>query len=204
MKTPLGDFKYNLWQFLLAAFPITFCKEFTGEQLHFIFLIQSAMLSGGQLDIEMGRGSGKTSIIECAAIWGLLYEHSYYTVIVGRRLNDDAIDILKSIVLHVKYNKNLYMMNKDLFLRISGKGCIQLNDRFIEGKGINCFFAGMHKHADDGQVIRPDFVFIDDIACLSLSPVRKAKYEKVLQEQVFALGGPNSPISAISTKTRGH
>jgi len=73
-------------------FPLPFCKD----HLDFIHEVQEKIIHGGKKAIAMPRGSGKTTILECAVIWAVMYGHRKY-VFVASASREDVKKIHDSI-----------------------------------------------------------------------------------------------------------
>jgi hypothetical protein len=87
------DLKYFFEQY----FPKRFALEWSSYHLKVIEKLQEIILQGGgKFAIAMPRGSGKTTMIETAVIWAIIYGHCRYVVIIGAT-GDDAKKIIKSI-----------------------------------------------------------------------------------------------------------
>jgi hypothetical protein len=71
--------------FCEAYFPQTFHLAWSPDHLKVIAKIERAVLDGGLFAMAMPRGSGKTSICECACIWALLYGHREFIVLVATK-----------------------------------------------------------------------------------------------------------------------
>jgi hypothetical protein len=87
----------NLKYFYEQYFPKRFKLKWSSYHLKVIEKVQEIILQGGgKFAIAMPRGSGKTTMIETAVIWAILYGHCRYVVIIGAT-GDDAKKIIKSI-----------------------------------------------------------------------------------------------------------
>ena len=61
--------------FCESYFPQTFALGWSEDHLKVIDRIEISVLYGGLYAIAMPRGSGKTSLCECACMWATLYGH---------------------------------------------------------------------------------------------------------------------------------
>ena len=86
------DFRF----FCEAYFPFTFHLAWSPDHLKVIAKIEQAVLEGGLFAMAMPRGSGKTSICECACIWAVLYGHRDFVCLIGSD-EGHAMDMLESI-----------------------------------------------------------------------------------------------------------
>lgn len=74
-----GDFR----RFCEAYMPATFTLAWSPDHLRAIAKIEAAVLHGELFAFAMPRGSGKTSLVEAAAVWSLLFGHRDFVVVVG-------------------------------------------------------------------------------------------------------------------------
>jgi len=65
--------------------------------------IEQAVLEGGLFAMAMPRGSGKTTICECACIWAVLYGHREFVCLIGSD-EGHAMDMLDSIKTELDSN----------------------------------------------------------------------------------------------------
>jgi len=73
------DFQY----FCEAYFPQTFHLAWSADHVKVIRRIEQAVLHGGLFAMAMPRGSGKSTISECACIWAVLYGHREFVCLIG-------------------------------------------------------------------------------------------------------------------------
>lgn len=73
------DFKL----FAETYLPQTFTLRWSPDHLRVIAKVEAAVLRGELFAFAMPRGSGKSSIVEAAALWAVLYAHRDFVVIVG-------------------------------------------------------------------------------------------------------------------------
>ena len=98
-----ADFRF----FCDSYFPLTFHLPWSADHLKVIRKIEQAVLRGGLFAMAMPRGSGKTTICECACIWAVLYGHRDFVCLIGSD-EGHAMDMLESIKMELDGN--------DLFL----------------------------------------------------------------------------------------
>jgi hypothetical protein len=183
------DFK----QFCLTYFPKRFELAFSSYHLQVIARIEEIMIQGGgKLALAMPRGSGKTTLVETAVVWALLYGHCRYIVIVGSN-NSAARKLINNIKLALTQNKTLqedfpesvYPFSKLKGSALLARGQLYMGDLTgIEWKpdsvvfakipgspasgatifsvGINGAIRGNNKTMPDGSIARPDVVVLDD------------------------------------------
>jgi hypothetical protein len=87
-------------------FPATFALEWSADHLKVIAAIESAVLEGGLFAFAMPRGSGKTSLVETAALWALLYGHKDFVAIIGAD-EEHARTMLDSIKTECEVSEDL-------------------------------------------------------------------------------------------------
>jgi hypothetical protein len=93
------DFRF----FCESYFPFTFTLAWSPDHLKVIAKIEQAVLHGGLFAMAMPRGSGKTSICECACIWAVLNGHRDFVCLVGSD-EGHATDMLESIKTELEAN----------------------------------------------------------------------------------------------------
>jgi len=87
-----ADFRF----FCESYFPLTFHLAWSPDHLKVIAKIEQAVLHGGLFAMAMPRGSGKTTICECACIWAVLFGHREFVCLIGSD-EGHAVDMLDSI-----------------------------------------------------------------------------------------------------------
>ncbi|MBC7352837.1 MAG: site-specific DNA-methyltransferase [Thermogutta sp.] len=97
-----GDFRFFCEQY----FPLTFHLPWSADHLKVISKIEQAALRGGLFALAMPRGSGKTTICECACIWAVLYGHREFVCLLGSD-EGHAMDMLESIKMELEGNEVL-------------------------------------------------------------------------------------------------
>lgn len=184
--------KANYRLFCELYFPEVFCLEWSEDHLKVIAKIERAVLQGLLSAIAMPRGSGKTVLCMCAAIWALLHGHRRFVSIIGAT-DAKAVQILENIKAQLAYNDLLAEDFPEVCMpiralegdarRASGQICdgrrtriTWTNDKLIlpdvEGSkaarstvtvcGITGSIRGQNHTLPDGSVIRPDLVLPDD------------------------------------------
>ena len=88
----------SLRTFLELTFPETFRLVWSADHLQVLAELERVITDGGQLCLAMPRGSGKTSILERAALWGLLTGRRRFVVLVAANesLAEQMLNRLKS------------------------------------------------------------------------------------------------------------
>ncbi|MFW5846240.1 MAG: hypothetical protein ACOCXJ_08435, partial [Planctomycetota bacterium] len=72
----------NFRAFCEAYFDTVFTLAWSDDHLRVIGTIEQAVLEGGLFALAMPRGSGKTSIAECACLWAILYGHRDFVCLI--------------------------------------------------------------------------------------------------------------------------
>lgn len=97
----------SLRRFLDTYLGNTFTLPWSSDHLKVIKCIEQAVLRGGLFAMAMPRGSGKTSIIEGACLWVILYGHRHFVCPIGAS-EAAAHEILASIKTELEVNELLY------------------------------------------------------------------------------------------------
>ena len=96
------DFRF----FCETYFPQTFHLAWSPDHLKVVARIEQAVLHGGLFAMAMPRGSGKTSIAECACLWAVLYGHRDFVCLIGAS-EVHALEMLESIKMELDGNDRL-------------------------------------------------------------------------------------------------
>ena len=178
----------NFQYFCEAYFPLTFHLSWSPDHLKIIHKVEQAVLHGGLFSLAMPRGSGKTSIAECACLWAVLYGHSEFVCLIGAS-EVHAVEMLDSIKMELEANDFLEADFPEVVFpihRIDGianrcSGQIYKNERthigwtanevilptipeskasgaIIKVTGITGRIRGMKYKRADGQTVRPSLV----------------------------------------------
>lgn len=95
--------EFDLELFLLTYFPERFPKPFSQCHLDLISDIEKTVLNGNMKAFALPRGSGKTTISECAAIWAAVYAHQQFIVLLAASTDmaqQGLLDSIKSSLEH--------------------------------------------------------------------------------------------------------
>lgn len=92
--------------FCKSYFPATFALPWSNDHLKVIEAIENAVRTGGLFAFAMPRGSGKTSLVETAALWSLLYGYREFVAIVGAD-EEHARTMLESVKIECETNEEL-------------------------------------------------------------------------------------------------
>lgn len=182
------DFRF----FCETYFPETFSLPWSQDHLKVIAKIETAVLRGGLFAMAMPRGSGKTSIAECACLWAVLYGHHQFVCLIGAS-ETHAVEMLDSIKMELDGNDLLeadfpevcYPIRclEGIANRCSGqlyKGerthiswtateavlptipGSKASGAIIKVTGITGRIRGMKFKRADGRAVRPSLVVLDD------------------------------------------
>jgi hypothetical protein len=183
-----SDFRFFCEQY----FPLTFHLPWSPDHLRVIAKIEQAVLRGGLFAMAMPRGSGKTTICECAGIWAVLYGHREFVCLIGSD-EGHAMDMLDSIKMELDGNDLLLEDFPEVIYPIQcldgiANRCAgqlyqgqrthigwtareivlptipgsQASGAIIKVAGITGRIRGMKSKRADGQTVRPTLVVIDD------------------------------------------
>jgi len=183
-----NDFRF----FCESYFPLTFHLPWSPDHLKVIAKIEQAVLRGGLFAMAMPRGSGKTTICECACIWAVLNGHREFVCLIGSD-EGHAMDMLDSIKMELDGNDLLLEDYPEVVYPIQCLDGIanRCNGQLYKGErthigwtakeivlptmpastasgaiikvaGITGRIRGMKYKRADGQTMRPSLVVIDD------------------------------------------
>jgi hypothetical protein len=183
-----NDFRF----FCEAYFQPTFHLNWSPDHLKVIAKIEEAVIRGGLFAMAMPRGSGKTTICECACIWAALYGHRQFVCLIGSD-EGHAMDMLDSIKMELDGNDLLLEDFPEAVYPIQRLDGIanRANGQLYQGRrthigwtareivlpaipssvasgaiikvaGITGRIRGMKYKRADGQTVRPSLVVLDD------------------------------------------
>ena len=92
--------------FCESYFPLTFHLPWSDDHRRVIAKIEEAVLEGGLYALAMPRGSGKTTIAECACLWAILFGHRQFVALIGAS-EAHAKEMLESIKMELDCNELL-------------------------------------------------------------------------------------------------
>lgn len=182
------DFRF----FCENYFPLTFHLPWSTDHLRVIERIEEAVLHGGLFALAMPRGSGKTTIAECACLWAVLFGHRDFVALIGAS-EEHAEEMLDSLKMELEGNDQLYDDFPEVceFIRllegIANRCAGQMynlerthivwtareivlptipksaaSGAIIRVAGITGRIRGMKYKRADGQTVRPSLVVLDD------------------------------------------
>lgn len=187
-KRSASDFRF----FCESYFPLTFHLPWSPDHLKVVSRIEQAVLRGGLFAMAMPRGSGKTTICECACIWAVLNGHREFVCLIGSD-EGHAMDMLDSIKMELDGNDLLLEDYPEVVFPIQALDGIanRCNGQLYQGQrthigwtarevvlptipdsvasgaiikvaGITGRIRGMKYKRSDGKTVRPSLVVIDD------------------------------------------
>ncbi|TWT47188.1 terminase gpA endonuclease subunit [Botrimarina hoheduenensis] len=182
----------NFQRFCEAYFPQTFHLAWSEDHLKVIRKIEQAVLEGGLFAMAMPRGSGKTSLCECACIWAVLNGHRAFVCLIGSD-EGHAMDMLDSIKTELDANDLLLADYPEVVYPIQSLDGIanrcggqlyrgqrthigwtareivlptipgsSASGAIIKVAGITGRIRGMKYKRADGKTVRPSLVVLDD------------------------------------------
>lgn len=182
------DFRY----FCDAYFPLTFHLPWSPDHLKVIAKIKEAVRLGGLFALAMPRGSGKTTLAECACLWAILFGHRDFVAVIGAS-EVHAAEMLESIKMELDGNDLLLEDFPEVVFPIQALDGIanRCNGQLYKGgrthigwtareivlptlpgsaasgaiikvAGITGRIRGMKYKRADGQTVRPSLVILDD------------------------------------------
>jgi hypothetical protein len=182
------DFRF----FCESYFGLTFHLPWSPDHLKVISRIEQAVLHGGLYAIAMPRGSGKTTIAECACLWAILFGHRDFVALIGSD-EGHASDMLESVKMELDGNELLLADFPEVVYPIQCLDGIanRCNGQLYKGErthigwtareivlptipdspasgaiikvaGITGGIRGMKYKRSDGKTVRPSLVVLDD------------------------------------------
>lgn len=205
----------------------TFGLAWSDDHLRIIERIEAAVLRGGLFALAMPRGSGKTSLCECACLWSLAFRHRRFVALIGAE-QQSAGEMLQSLIIELETNdvlaedfpevcypircqegitqRKLLSEGSRVRMKITAS-TIQLP--FVDGSkaiggvvqfaGITGRIRGMKAKLPDGTALRPDLVIIDDPQTdeSAKSPSQSQTREAILSGAILGLAGPGQRIAGV-------
>lgn len=175
------------------------------------------------------RGFGKTSIAESAAEWALLHGWKRYFVIIAAtgslakditagmlqefetndRLLEDFPEVchpirclernfMRAIGQHIDGEATRIQYKKETFILPTVRDSLSSGSK-IQAIGITGSIRGLKHTLVSGEVIRPDFVMIDDPQTdkSAASAAMVSRREKIINGAILGLAGPRQSITAV-------
>ena len=184
--------RFDFRLFLLTYFPDLFPLKFCPAHDVLIATIQKIILQDGLHALGMPRGTGKTTIVELAALWAISYGHRQYVVFIGATL-PGGLKSMETIKTLIETNE-IYAQDfpaiaypiqalEGITIRANGQTCegdrthISWSDDelilptikgektsgiILEATGIEGRIRGRKHVKQDGRSFRPDLFICDD------------------------------------------
>jgi hypothetical protein len=178
--------------FCSSYFPDIFALPWSKDHLKIISKIEQAVLRGGLFALAMPRGSGKSSLAECACLWAVLYGRRDFVALIGSD-ESHAADMLDSMKTELECNDLLaedfpevcYPIQRldGISNRCNGQLCngkrthigwtakeivlptvdgSKASGAIVKVAGITGRIRGMKFKRPDGRAVRPSLVVLDD------------------------------------------
>lgn len=209
----------------------TFNLSWSPDHIKVIRKIEHSILDGGLFAVTMPRGSGKTSLCECAALWALLYGHRRFVVLVSAD-SEASAKSLKSLRVELETNDELFSDFPSATLPLRRLDGIHQRRLMFQGRtlrqeitrtdlvladvpgdscegrvrcvGITSSMRGMVAALGDGKRIRPDMVIVDDPQTdeSARSPSQVEARESIIHGTILGLAGPKTAIAALRSFER--
>ncbi len=182
------DFRF----FCESYFHLTFHLPWSPDHMKVIARIEQAVLHGGLYAMAMPRGSGKTTIAECACLWAILFGHRDFVALIGSD-EGHATDMLDSVKMELDGNDLLLADFPEVVFPIHCLDGIanRCNGQLYKGErthigwtareivlptmpgspasgaiikvaGVTGRIRGMKYKRADGKTVRPSLVVLDD------------------------------------------
>lgn len=221
----------NLRFYMETYFAKTFYLPWSEDHLKVIAKYERAVLQGELSCVAMPRGSGKTSLAEVACLWAVKYGHVLFVVVIGpdaghavERIenlrtelenNDLLLDDFPEVVYPIRKlegitQRRLLYRNEVIRMELTAKRIVLPNipgsaaaGAVIVATGITGQIRGLQYKRDDGTVVRPSLVFVDDPQTdeSARSPSQCAARERLLAGAVLGLAGPGCKMAGLMTLT---
>lgn len=217
----------SLAHFCKSYFPRVFKRPFSDDHLKVIAAIETAVNTGGLFCLAMPRGSGKSRLSECAALWASFKGRAPYVLLIGASA-DAASGMLKTLKTYLESNdelaadfpeichpiRRLEGINQRKLLFNGEPIKIQFTARFIvlpslprnpaagnviEAVGITGSFRGRAFTRPDGSNVRPSLVILDDPQTdeSAESPSQVRARERKITGTILGLAGPGEDLAAV-------
>ncbi|MBI5940549.1 MAG: phage terminase large subunit family protein [Caulobacterales bacterium] len=178
--------------FCESYFPEVFHLGWSEDHLRVIAKVEESVLHGGLFALAMPRGSGKTTIAECACLWAMLCGHREFVCLIGSD-EQHASDMLDSLKTEFETNDLLladfpeavfpiralegisHRANGQLYrgarthIGWTAKDIVlptipgsKASGAVIKVAGITGRIRGMKFKRPDGRAVRPSLVVLDD------------------------------------------
>jgi len=217
----------DLAKWLKYYMPLRYCWAWSPDHKAMLKKMEYAVQKGAMFAFAMPRGTGKTSITEGAALYATMTGLRKYLVLIGANdaAAEDMLTSIKTELecndrLAADYPEICYPIQKLEGITLRAKGQTYKGERTaidwksgvlsfprmegfdcggvrIESVGITGRLRGKKFTLSTGEIIRPDFVIVDDPQTdeSAASPSQCDKRESLLAGAVLGLAGPGKKIS---------
>ena len=223
--------EFDLCRFLESYLAARFPLAWSADHLALIESIEGIILHGGLRALAMPRGSGKTTVVESAALWALLYGHRKFLFVVAAT-SRAAKQILRNIQDELAHNDAIAADFEDatrairalegVGRRAEAQTCggepthlvltreeVRLprtaagGGGIIQSAGVTGAIRGAKSSLADGSQVRPDLCLVDDFQTRdsSKSPNQTASRLQVMQSDVLGLAGPGTRVACLCSCT---
>lgn len=187
-----GACRRDFRKFCGTYFSHTFTLPWSDDHRKVIKQIEECVLRGGLFATAMPRGSGKSSLAECACLWAQLYGHRSFIALIGSS-EESSLQMLDSIKMELELNELLLADFPEAVYPIRclegiAHRCLGQTHNgerthigwtadevvmptipksaaaggIIKVRGITGNLRGMRFKRPDGRTVRPDLVVVDD------------------------------------------
>jgi len=224
-----ADLGFFLWTLFPEAFPL----EPSPSHLRMISEIQKSVDHGGLKAIAAPRGSGKTSIMLRAALWAMLSGRRRYVCLVAADADSAISNLatVKAEINHNERIAKYYRRETWCVRQLGGEprraatqhyegrqtgveysrnglclGTIPdcpISGARISTAGITGRIRGQQALTLDGEILRPDFVLVDDPSTKlsAASTSQNKKRHETMMGDILGLAGPGVKIAGFCTCT---
>lgn len=195
--------------------------------------LQTTIVEGGKAAVAMPRGTGKTTLSLIAAVWALLNGYRRYIVIVAantkearRILKALATMIATNPELLRDYPEVCFPLAKlggsallargqtfygeptgvriaaDSFRLPTVRGSAA-SGAVVAAYGINAAIRGLQEEGPDGETMRPDFLFLDDLQtdAVAINPKRVEALDEKVASTLQGLAENGGELAMVQTIT---
>lgn len=215
--------------FCETYFAAWFPWAWSDDHLEAIATIQTTAIDGGQHAFAMPRGNGKTTLCQAGALWAIVCGHRRFILPIGASkplaqalLDNIKLTLAMNALLAEDFPEVCYPIARleNISRRAAGQTCqgkptmitwgaeeIRLpvipgskaSGAVIQVAGIDGGIRGRQVALPTGEIIRPDFVILDDPQTdeSARSPSQCAERERVIKGAILGLSGPAQTISLV-------
>jgi len=209
--------------------PEAFFMGWSDDHLKILKQVELTVRDGGLFALAMPRGCGKTTIVVSAAIWALLYGYARWVCLIGatgpraqKLLSSIKTELRFNAALAADFPEVcgpiIKLEGKAIRANSQTHGGVptniiwhkdELGLPFIEGSqssagivtvaGITGDIRGQQKTTQDGKVIRPDYVILDDPQTRESAKSGTQTDDRIstLMGDILGLSGPGVKISGV-------